>query len=277
MFKRMIRIELHRALHSWGMKFSLAVGFLLAVEHFIFRVLPQLDYFFFGYAPDVGVSCIRSVQANWLGTICAESNIYGVIVTLLITIPYAGSFYTDRTKGIIKNISVRGDKKAYLVAKSIAVSVSAGIAAVFPLIVSLMLTSMVMPATNYVWNSAPACVSLFTKINLAAPVLYDILYMLIIFVFSGLVAGVSLSLSLYANNIFVVLSFPFLLYQILNRLVQYLGNSVGSSFIINLAPYPIYSVNGGTMPIIPLIVLFLFVFAAGHLIFILKGVKSDVL
>lgn len=276
MFKRMVRIELYRAMHGRGMKFSLVAGLALALEHFIFRVLPQLDYMFFGYGPDAGSSCLRSMQGTWLGKTCVESNIYNAVATLLIVIPYAGSFYTDRTRGIVKNISVRGDKKAYLIAKSIAVSVSAGIAAVFPFIVSFMLTCTVMPVLNYCWNSAPAPVSMFTGIYLPSPVVYDILNMIILFLFAGLVAGIALFLSIYANNLFVVLSFPFLLYQISNRLLQYLGLSMGNRFITRLAPYPIFSINEG-MPAIQLVILFIFVFAVGHFAFIIKGEKIDVL
>lgn len=278
MFKRMVRIELHRALHGAGMKFVLAVGFALALEHFIFRVIPQMRQMFTGYHPDLGFTSIRSFQSVWMGKICAENNIYKVIVPLLAVMPYAGSFYMDRKRGIVKNICTRGEKKEYMAAKSTAVFISAGIAAVFPFIVSMILTSAVMPVFNYVWTISPLNEGLFAKLSLHYPILNYFCMMAIMFVFAGLIAGLTLSLSLYADNLFVVLSFPFLLYQISDRLMLYIGNSVGSAFVARLQLYHVFSIDQsaptGTGQ---LAILFIVLLAAGYLAFIIKGAKKDVL
>lgn len=278
MFKRMVRIELHRALHGAGMKFVLAVGFVLALEHFIFRIVPQMRQMFVGYHPDLAFTTIRSFQDTWMGTICMENNVYKVIVPLLAVIPYAGSFYTDRKRGIMKNICTRVEKKEYMAAKSTAVFISAGIAAVFPFIVSMILTSAVMPVFNYVWTISPLNEGLFAKLSLHYPILNYFCMMAIMFVFAGLIAGLTLSLSLYADNLFVVLSFPFLLYQISDRLMLYIGNSVGSAFVARLQLYHVFSIDQsaptGTGQ---LAILFIVLLAAGYLAFIIKGAKKDVL
>ena len=278
MFKRMVRIELHRALHGAGMKFVLAVGFVLALEHFIFRVLPEMKQMLVGHHPDLAFAGIRSFQSVWMGKICAENNIYKVIVPLLAVIPYAGSFYTDRKRGIVKNICTRVEKKEYMAAKSTAVFISAGIAAVFPFIVSMLLTSTVMPVFNYVWTIAPLNEGLFAKLSLHYPILNYFCMMAIMFVFAGLIAGLTLSLSLYADNLFVVLSFPFLLYQISDRLMLYIGNVVGSAFIARLQLYHVFSIDQsaptGTGQIA---VLSAILIIAGYLTFIIKGAKKDVL
>lgn len=278
MFKRMVRIELHRALHGTGMKFVLAVGFVLAMEHFIFRVLPEMKQMFAGYDPDLAFTSIRSFQSIWMGKICAENNIYKVIVPLLAVIPYAGSFYADRKRGIVKNICTRGEKKEYMAAKSTAVFISAGIAAVFPFIVSMILTSTVMPVFNYVWTISPLNEGLFARLSLHYPILNYFCMMAIMFVFAGLIAGLTLSLSLYADNLFVVLSFPFLLYQISDRLMLYIGNSVGNTFIARLQLYHVFSIDQsaptGTGQ---LAILFIVLLAVGYLAFIIKGARKDVL
>jgi hypothetical protein len=204
----------------------------------------------------------------------AENNIYQTIVYLLITIPYAGSYYTDKTRGILKNIVARCDKKNYLIAKSAAVFLSAGTAAVFPLLVSLLLTATVMPLVNYDWLQMPYPTAIFIRELLVNPVLYYLLYMAVIFVTAGLVAGLSLTVSIYANNVFVVLSMPFLICIVISRLLSYMGNG----FIRGLSITRIFNMCQNVPPnFVSMAVLACILFVSGYMAFVVKGVKKDVL
>lgn len=274
MFGRLLRMELYRAFHGRGLKISLLLGGLLAVEHFIFRALPSMDHMYAGYHPEFAQSIIKNAQSRWMaGTENAENNIYLVIVFLLLTIPYAGSFYTDKSSGILKNIAVRSDKRKYLYAKSIAVFLSAGVAAVFPLLLNLMLVCAAFPVINYGWLTVSRG-ALFVKILLSNPILYDLISMLRVFIFAGLTAGISLSLSLYANNIFVVLTMPFLLGITLSRLVVYSSNA----FVRGLSPGIALCISqGGPSNIASMIVLALILLLAGYITFLVGGAKKDVL
>ena len=135
---RMIRIELYRAFHGKELKAAMLLGGLLGVAHFVLEVIPLVKHIFDGYNPYIASSVVRNVSEGWMGgMINAEINIYQMVVFLLITIPYAASYYTDRKSGILKNLVIRGEKSIYTVAKSIAVFITAGVSAVFPLLLNL--------------------------------------------------------------------------------------------------------------------------------------------
>ena len=224
---RMIRIELYRAFHGKELKTAMLLGGLLGLAHFVLEVIPSVSHIFDGYHPDIASSVVGNVTESWMGgMINPEINIYQMVVFLLITIPYAASFYTDRKSGILKNIAVRGEKREYLAAKSVAVFMTAGVSAVFPLLLNLMLTMTMFPVINYDWYQLPNYKALFMNLAVKNVIAYCIVYMALIFVFAGLIAGLTLSLSLYANNRFVVLSLPFLICIVSGRLVVYSGNPV---------------------------------------------------
>lgn len=275
MFVRLIRVELYRALHGISLKIALIIGSVLALEHFIMRVLPSLEYRFYGHHPDVAFSIVANVQGSWMsGMITAENNIYRMIVPLLVTFPYAASFYLDKKNGVIKNIVTRVNVRDFLIAKSAAVFVSAGITAVFPLILNLMLTCTVVPIINYDWLQMPSAEALFIRTALSNYILYCILYMVIIFIFAGLVAGVSLTISLYADNIFATLSLPFLLSTVLGRLCRYSG----SEFIEGLKVSRLFDIaQSGPANILSFITLFIILLMSGYVAFVIIGVKKDVL
>lgn len=109
---RMIRIELYRAFHGKELKAAMLLGGMLGLAHFVLEVVPSVSHIFDGYHPDIASSVVGNVTESWMGgMINPEINIYQMVVFLLITIPYAASFYTDRKSGILKNIAVRGEKE----------------------------------------------------------------------------------------------------------------------------------------------------------------------
>ncbi len=275
MLGRMIKIELYRALHGMSLKISLLIGALLAVEHFIMRVLPFLQYKFGGYHPDLGFTSVANVQSQWMaGLNNAENNVYMYIVFLLVTLPYAGSFYLDKKNGVMKNVVTRGNKRYFLIAKSVASYITGGIAAVFPLALNLMLTCTVFPVIRYDWTSMINSQGLFVKTALENYILYCVLYMTLIFIFGGLVAGISLSVSLYADNIFVTLSMPFLICIVSSRVLAYSKNA----FIRGLGMIRVFDMGqSGPANIPAYIALFVILLVLGYLFFIIKGEKKDVL
>lgn len=272
---RMIRIELYRAFHGKELKTAMLLGGLLGLAHFVLEVIPSVSHIFDGYHPYIASSVVGNVTESWMGgMINPEINIYQMVVFLLITIPYAASFYTDRKAGILKNIVVRGEKREYLAAKSVAVFMTAGVSAVFPLLLNLMLTMTMFPVINYDWYQLPNYKALFMNLAVKNVIAYCIVYMALIFVFAGLIAGLALSLSLYANNRFVVLSLPFLICIVSGRLVAYSGNPV----IRGLAIQKVFYVpQSSPTTLVSLCILFVVLVLCGYVHFMVRGVKMDVL
>lgn len=81
-----------------------------------------------------------TVIDTWLG---ANTDVYyevfNRVVPLLVAIPYAASYYTDKRSGIINNYYVRTKRINYLVAKLAAVFLTGGAIVVFPLLLTLYL------------------------------------------------------------------------------------------------------------------------------------------
>ena len=229
---RMIRIELYRAFHGKELKAAMLLGGLLGLAHFALEVVPSVSHIFDGYHPDIASSVVGNVTESWMGgMINPEINIYQMVVFLLITIPYAASFYTDRK-------------------------------------------SAMFPVINYDWYQLPNYKALFMNLAVKNVIAYCIVYMALIFVFAGLIAGLALSLSLYANNRFVVLSLPFLICIVSGRLVVYSGNPV----IRGLAIQKVFYVpQSSPTTLVSLCILFVVLVLCGYVHFMVRGVKMDVL
>ena len=165
-------------------------------------------------------------------------------------------------------------EREYLAAKSVAVFMTAGVSAVFPLLLNLMLTMTMFPVINYDWYQLPNYKALFMNLAVKNVIAYCIVYMALIFVFAGLIAGLALSLSLYANNRFVVLSLPFLICIVSGRLVVYSGNPV----IRGLAIQKVFYVpQSSPTTLVSLCILFVVLVLCGYVHFMVRGVKMDVL
>ena len=165
-------------------------------------------------------------------------------------------------------------EREYLAAKSVAVFMTAGVSAVFPLLLNLMLTMTMFPVINYDWYQLPNYKALFMNLAVKNVIAYCIVYMALIFVFAGLIAGLALSLSLYANNRFVVLSLPFLICIVSGRLVAYSGNPV----IRGLAIQKVFYVpQSSPTTLVSLCILFVVLVLCGYVHFMVRGVKMDVL
>ena len=135
---------------------------------------------------------------------------------------------------------------------------TAGVSAVFPLLLNLMLTMTMFPVINYDWYQLPNYKALFMNLAVKNVIAYCIVYMALIFVFAGLIAGLALSLSLYANNRFVVLSLPFLIRGLAIQKVFYVPQSSPTTLV-------------------SLCILFVVLVLCGYVHFMVRGVKMDVL
>ena len=119
--KQMIKIELERALKGMAFKVSLIIGMLIVTIQFInvglHNALNPLEFFSYG-----GLQQPYNVFYTWIG---GSFNIYYTvyirILPIMVVLPYAATYYTDRRQGIIRNYYSRTNKINYLVAKLIAV------------------------------------------------------------------------------------------------------------------------------------------------------------
>lgn len=272
----MLKIELERGFKSISFYLALIIAIGISCVNLILEVFPRAEnpiLIFNGNFPMMP----SNVFNTWLGgTVNFESSLLVRIIPLLAVLPFSATYYTDKKNGIVKNYYVRVKKKDYLLAKYVTVFLTGGIVCVAPFILNLFVSAIILPSlTPEVAAGQGLNVNaLWSEIFYTKPYLYVFLFMGIIFIFSGLLACLTLLVSNFANNRFVALAFPFLLCMLLNMIL----NNSTNIFIRCLAPSRILDIrqmgpNYG--PSIIFEIVFLLILTVT--VFVGKGVQDDTL
>jgi len=212
---------------------------------------------------------------NWIGShnMFLQQNIFYLIIPFLAVIPFGGSLFTDINHGYVKGICTRTKKSYYLISKYISVFLSGGTAAIIPMILSLLISSAflptMLPEASYAYTNMFSIYK-WADLLFVHPFLYTLLYMGIVFLFSGLIACMALTITYFSYKSFLVLIFPFFVYIFVSLFCELLD--FYSFSIRNLLTTT--SEEGTTVSVIILALLF-FVFSFFPYYFL--GVKKDVL
>lgn len=272
--KQGIKLELYRAFHNAGFPIAVFLGSIITVFQFVFRVLPEMNNIVdtnsnLSYPLSVFNTCLMLDLGGFY------SYLYYNAIILIAVIPFGVSYYTDLREGYIKNVYTRMDRKGYLIGKYIAVFVSAGFVCVIPLILNLLLTSMVMPSLLPQAATGRFSIGGFAMLKevfYTHPWIYIGIYLLIDFVMTGLFGCMTLVVTKFVYNRYIVLFVPFLLFILVQTVAQFsYYNAAGPYFIID-ASQTIWE-NLPTV-IIEIVFLFLFTFITFYL---MGGRKRDAL
>ena len=209
--KNILKMELKRAFCNKRFMLSLLIGCIICVMHVILNVAPManLNLKFQGMNMPP-----HSVFNKWIGAgYNFWSGLYFTVFPLLASIPFADSFFSDYKSGYIMNIITRTKKKHYLMAKAIAVFLCAGVTVVLPLLLNLYLSAMILPsiAPDSAVGTYPLLSnSTWASIFYSNAYLYVFIYLILIFIVSGLLVTLSLVFSYMIHNAYIVLLTPFL-------------------------------------------------------------------
>ena len=272
--KRLLKLELSRSFKNGGFLFALIVGIIIAFLQLITSALPYalgLDFTMsYGY-PMTHPGWLYSL---WLGGDPASmfSYLYFLILPIIAVLPYGDSFFTDAKGGFIQNLCIRTDRKCYYKAKYLAAFLSGGTAVVLPLILNFVGCAMLFPSMKPEVTSMTSAireVSSFPELYYNHPFLYVLLFLAIIFIFSGLLADFGLVSSYIAGYRFLVLLAPLILYLFLMAGFNLIG--IDSWQPINFLR-PSYDENAVIPTILETVILFL-ITAFG---FMYRGGKGDI-
>lgn len=211
---------------------------------------------------------------NWIGShnIFLQQNIFYLIIPFLAVLPYGASLFSDMKNGYVKGIITRTEKKYYLISKYISVFLSGGVAVVAPMIFSFLISSAVLPTAlpevSYAYTNIHSIYK-WADLLFVHPLAYTLLYISIVFIFSGLLASIALGLSYFSDKSFLVLLFPFFIY-IFTSLVFELLDLNGFSIREVLTTT---GEQGTTMTVLILIIGY---FAISFFPYFFVGVKKDV-
>lgn len=143
-----------------------------------------------------------------LGSIC-----FFYLLPLLAAFPYGWGYLEEHKSGYVKNMVIRGGKTEYFICKYIAVFIAGGLVILVPLILNYLTVAMFVPAyqpeAHYSMYLGISYGTMWSHLFYTYPVLYDILYILMDFVFAGLFACMSLAVSMVVKNKIAVLLLPY--------------------------------------------------------------------
>ena len=267
--------EIKRAFNTIGMKLALLVGCALSIWHVITVIMPISEGQNYELSADVidDLYVPISLFSTWMGNelFPIQSYIFYLILPLLAVLPFGSSFFEDIKSGYIINVCTRVEKKIYFKAKYLAVFLSGGVAVVAPLLLNLVLSSMFMPAfipdNGTVGTISPT--TMVYEVFFTHPLIYVLMFIVIDFIFAGVIATLALSYTYFTEHRFGVMIVPFVFYFFIYSLTNLIDKTDYSLF---------FMLNGGANNnYLPMYILyFLLFFALSYVIFMWKGKKQDV-
>lgn len=230
------------------------------------------------YAP------LNSLFNHWIGAeaITMGSVSYFFLFPILISMPYGWSYRIEKKKGYIRNVVLRCGKLRYYFSKYVAIFVSGGLAMVIPLIFNFILTAMFVPAVcpdpTYVTGYGILTSSFLSKLFYTNPFLYVFIYLLVDFIFCGLISCLCLALASFIKNRVVIVLMPFfalLLFRYICTSFIYVSSTTiykELSPMFFLRPVPAAYDTTGTIITIEAIILLIFTAYFS----IIRGVRNEI-
>lgn len=269
----MLKIELERAIKNKFLLISILIGLVITLSHLVQFVIPiskTLDDYLTINKPMMYPGWLFS---TWIGgnSYTLQAFLYYLLIPILATIPFGDSFFLDKKSGFIKNVLIRTKKRNYYISKFIATFIVGGLVIVIPLLANFVLSAMLLP------SMLPQASSGFDYINASSmwstlyythPFMYVFSYLVIDFVFSGLIATIALAVSFFVEHRFVVVIAPFLLYLFVFSIFNLLGE-------IALEPINFMQPSFGQSSISIILIEALLLGIATGIIFHVRGIKDD--
>lgn len=213
--RNVLKSEIKRAFRTPGFGLSLILGNSICILYWILEVCPlaQMLNEYMNY--DYALKYPTSMFEHWIGMDSTQyAYAYFLLVPILAALPFGAFFFSDTAGGYINFVCSRCDRKKYLRAKYIAVSLSAGCACIIPLIINIMLTMLVLPCVRPEPATYGALIqpkTSFSFIFYNYPWIYIVIALVIIFLYAAVIAGVALAVTFYSKNKVMVIMSPLLL------------------------------------------------------------------
>lgn len=217
-----------------------------------------------------------SLFTQWIGKefISPASSLFYLLMPLLAALGYGWSYCNERKSGYIKSIVTRTPRKNYFLSKYIAVFLSGGAVITIPILLNIMLVAAFVPAIqpdvfyDVYYGAHPW--STLTPLFYAHPFGYMLLKTAATFVFAGLIATLSLTVTFFNKNVFVVTLTP--LFFLL--LINYISNSLSNAPEIS----PIQFLHSGKVYVSLGVVLCeaILLFVVSFAVTVLRGKKNDI-
>lgn len=266
--------EIKRSFNTLGMGLALIIGSALSLWHVISVIIPTRKWLvstLVSMTPDP-LYIPTGLYNNWMGNemFSIQSYVFFLIIPLLSVLPFGVSFYEDLETGYIINVCTRINKMVYYRAKYLAVFLSGGTVVAFPLLLNLILSSMFLPAflPDNGSGGTVFTTTMAYSIYYTHPLIYVCVFIVINFLFAGVMATLSLSYTYITERRLGVMIAPFVLYFFIYSLANLLNKTEYSLF---------FMLNGGAQnnSLIVYILYFLLFFVLSYVIFMWMGKRQN--
>lgn len=227
--RNLLKFELQRIFKSRTIYIAILIGVIISLWLLIIELIEvhNFEQAIELYGIDkAGLYYPRSLFNSFIGLEYAylPSTILYTIFPILVSFPYAISFYYDKKSGYLKNIFIICDKRKYYAVKYVSTFLSGAFITFSILMFSLTISAMFFPMlapelTTYTFSPQTGS-QMWTKLYVTHPMIYTLLYILIDTIFYGIIATLPLLFGLIAKNSFTVVCSPILLYTIAHYILN---------------------------------------------------------
>ena len=215
MLRQMIRMECRKAFRNKMFYIAVAAGCIITLFALVYYIGIYQNELTMMQADDVNPMHEASGLFNfWIGgePFSFGSAAYFFMFPLLTAFPYGWSYCGEKRSGYIRIAVVQAGKKAYFLAKYTAVFLSGALAMVIPLAFDFLLSALffpaVMPSPVYCTSTGVFYDSLMSMLYYTVPLLYVLIYLLIDFIFGGLIACISYAAACFVRYRVVAVILP---------------------------------------------------------------------
>ncbi len=214
---RTVKTEIKKACHNKMTTVTLILVLALTLYHAVTVIINYNSFYsYYRLQTEIVNQMItsESLFCHWLGTdvVSFPTSAFFFLLPVVAVLPYGWSLASEMNSGYTKNMLSRIPRKSYLLAKYIASFISGALLVFIPLLVSLLVLALFLPAIRmesiYPYGTiGQGC--MWAGIYYEHPYVYCVLYMLLDSVYAGLMATISTALSFFLKNKVAVVLAPF--------------------------------------------------------------------
>ena len=212
-----MKIEVKRILKNKLFWSVLLIGCLISISQYFMYVRPCVKYLTDYQNVPFGSLCPHTWYEKWIGGeyFTFQSYIYFLIIPIIAAVPCAITLSKDKITGYQYQLFTRGKKRNYYISKYVVSFISGGIAVLIPLLINLWLSITTLPSiipdpttgTSMITN-----IQMMSEFYFLNPNLYILIYLFVIFMYSGVFSVFVLIIGEITKNLFISILFPFMSY-----------------------------------------------------------------
>lgn len=220
--KSLLKNELYRAIVNKKMLCVLTIESIIVLLYVIYNVIPVITDtipFLQSEAAAGKVDYIPGAIYTWLPLRHNSfKSMLNAIIPVLAAIPYGATLFLDENEHYVYHVKTRNNKAKYYIAKLCGFFTSGGIVAMFPFLLSFLISIALLPIEKVLpsFGIGLGSISLFSDAFYTNTIVYIIIYLLYTFICFGIWNCLCFCGSYLFDNRFVVLLFPFSIYFVLN-------------------------------------------------------------